>query len=339
MGVDISSILIKHPTNLRDHSGDVAAVDAYNVMYQFLSSIRQPDGTPLRDSQGNVTSHLSGIFYRTVNLIEAGIQPVFVMDGKPSPLKGREIEARRMQREKNRIELEKAIELEDVERIRSLSGRINYITPEMVAETADLLRAMGVPVIFAPSEGEAQCAYLTSSGLARSVITQDYDALLFGAVRVLRNFALTGKRKVPGRNIYMNVSPEYIDLKENLLALNITREQLIAIGILVGTDFNQGVPRVGAKTALSLVKKYGNLENVLEYKGIPYSDLSDVFDLFLNPPHSDQVNIARSPPDRFKIEEILATRHDFSHDRISPYIDTLERMWRQNSQSNLDSFF
>ncbi|MDS0257102.1 flap endonuclease-1 [Thermoplasmatales archaeon AK] len=335
----MSEILIRHPTNLREHSGEFSAVDSYNVMYQFLSSIRQPDGTPLLDSRGNVTSHLSGIFYRTVNLIEAGMQLIFVMDGKPSHLKGRELEARRLQREKNLVELEKAIELEDTERIRSLSSRINRISKEMVDESAELLQAMGVPVVFAPSEGEAQCAYLSSTGVVRSVITQDYDALLFGARRVLRNFTFSGKRKIPGRNMYINVSPEYIDLDENLQSLGITREQLIAIGIMVGTDFNEGVPRVGAKTALNLVRKHGDLKHALEAKGASFEDVAEVFDLFMNPPHRDDVIIARTPPDRARIEEILCSRHDFSPDRVSPYIDTLERIWGQNAQSSLDSFF
>ncbi len=339
MGVDISDILIKHETKIEDHSGMTMAVDSYNIIYQFLSSIRQPDGTPLMDNAGNVTSHLSGLFYRTVSLISAGLRLVYVMDGKPSSLKGNTLQERRLMREKNILELKKAEEAGDEERIRSLSGRINYLTSSMIDECRELLEAMGIPVVQARSEGEAQASYMNAQGAVDGVISQDYDCLLFGARRVFRNMTFSGRRKVPGRNFYVNVRPEYIDLEENLSNLAIDRRQLVWIGILTGTDFNRGVERVGAKTGLNLVRKGKTLKEILEMKNAHIDSLEEVEDIFLNPPHEEWGDIQQRSPDRELIMKILCDRHNFSHDRVSPYIDTLARLFSKGAQKSLDRFF
>jgi len=338
MGVAISDILIKHETRLKDHKGEKVSIDGYNVLYQFLSSIRQPDGTALMDHQGNITSHLSGLFYRTMNLIEAGIKPIYVFDGKPSELKSRTIEERRLVKEKARIELEEAIAAGETEKIRSLSARINYISRDMVRESIELLDYMGIPSVTAPSEGEAFASALCFHGIVNGVVSQDYDCLLFGAPRVYRNFTLFGRRKVPGRNIYINVSPEIIDLRENLEALGITREQLIYIGIMVGTDFNRGIKKVGAKTGLKLVKKYGDIRSILAARGEEIENLDEIIALFNNDIDISGVNTSLRRPEREKILEFLCDKHDFTRERIEPYIDTLETGFSDLSQSSLDNF-
>lgn len=339
MGVDISDILLKHQTTLKEHSGITVSVDGYNILYQFLSGIRQPDGTPLQDSRGRVTSHLSGIFYRTTNLMEAGIRPVFVFDGKPSELKNRTIEARILMKEKAKVELEEAKAAGDEERVRSLSARTSHLTRDMVREAQTLLDYMGIPNLTAPSEGEAQASMMSRSGLVDGVVSQDYDCLLFGARRVFRNFTFFGRRKVPGRNMYINVSPEYLDLSENLEYLNLTREELIQIGIMIGTDFNKGLPRVGAKTALKLIRKHGGIHEILAEKGMEIENLEAIIELFRNPPHREDFTVEFSKPNREKIIDFLCSEHDFSLNRIEPYIDTLETASKKQSQKSLDSFF
>ncbi|MFG1520125.1 MAG: flap endonuclease-1 [Thermoplasmataceae archaeon] len=338
MGVDIGDIVSKKVIKVKDFSGSIVSVDAYNILYQFLSSIRQPDGTPLIDDSGNVTSHLSGVFYRTVALLENGIRPVYVFDGKPSPLKNRTLDERRMIREKNKIELEQAITEGNEERIRSLSSRINYITREMVEETKLLLSYMGLPVVQAISEGEAQASIMSRDGVVQGVVSQDFDCLLFGARKVLRNFTFNGRRKLPGRNIYVNVSPEVIDLQETLEMNKITREQLIDVGILVGTDFNLGLKRVGAKTALNLIRKYGNIKRVLQEKKTSIENLDAIKDLFLNPPASNDYKIAFREPDEKNIIDFLCNMHSFSPSRVEPYIHTIRETLKGRSQSNLDFF-
>ncbi len=339
MGVDISNILVKHQTSLKENSGLTLSIDGYNILYQFLSSIRQPDGTPLMDSSGRVTSHLSGIFYRTINLMEAGIKPVFVFDGKPSELKNRTIEARIMMKEKAKAELVEARAEGNEERVRSLSARTSHLTREMVQEARTLLDYMGVPNLVAPSEGEAQASMMSKKGLVDGVVSQDYDCLMFGAKRVFRNFTFFGRRKVPGRNMYINVVPEYIDLNENLEKLQITHDQLIQIGILVGTDFNSGLYKVGAKTALNLMRKHGDIYKILETKEANIDNLEKIIDLFRNPPYNEDVDVQLQKPDTSKIIDFLCSEHDFALNRIENYIGTLQDIQQKQSQKSLDSFF
>ncbi len=339
MGVDISDLVVKHPTSLKDFAGSVLTVDAYNILYQFLSSIRQQDGTPLMDRKGRVTSHLSGIFYRTTSLLDGGIRPVYVFDGKPTELKNRTIEVRKLAKEKARVELAQAREEGDMERVRSLSGRINYVSQETVNETKQLLSLMGLPFVNAPSEGEAQASYMNGKGDVGGVISQDLDCLLFGATKLLRNFAVFGRRKVPGRNIYLNVQPEYIELEETLRINEITHEQLIQIGILVGTDFNKGIRGIGAKTALKLIKKHGDIAEVLKAKDTQIENLERLIDLFMNPDVTEHYDIAFNRPDKAGIIEFLCEEHNFTEQRVTPFVETLEKAYKRTSQANLDSFF
>lgn len=339
MGVNLEPILIKHKTALKDFSGNTVSVDAYNMLYQFLSGIRQPDGTPLMDSGGNITSHLSGIFYRTIALMEDGIRPVYVFDGKPSPMKLRTLEERKMLRERNEEELEKAIAGQDIEKIARLKRTINRITGDMIDESKHLLEYMGLPYVQAPSEGEAQASVMSSDGTVQAVISQDYDCLLFGARRVLRNFTIYGRRRISSRNIYISVDPEYIDLQENLEALGINREQLVDLGILVGTDFNDGVRKVGPKTALSLIKKHGRIEDVIREKGYEIPELENVREIFLKPVASHETAIKFGTPDREKIVDFLCGRHSFSPTRVEPYIEKLIHAMDRGNQFSLDSFF
>lgn len=339
MGVDISDLVIKHETRISDFSGYLVSVDAFNIIYQFLSSIRQSDGSPLTDLEGNVTSHLSGIFYKTISLMAEGIKPVFVFDGKPSPLKQRTIAERRLIKEKAKLNLEEAIEKGDAERIARLKRTINYVTPEIVEDCKKLLGFMGLPYVQAISEGEAQASSMSATGMVQGVISQDYDCLLFGARRIFRNFTLYGRRRISSRNVYISVNPEYIDLNETLSSLGVSREKLIDIAILIGTDFNESLQRVGAKTAISLMKKYGTLENVLNAKNEFISNLEEIRELFRNPPTVSDIEMKFMEPNKEEILKFLCETHNFSEDRITKGIEELQRQFSKGRQGNLDTFF
>ena len=338
MGVDLSAIVQRSPTTLKDHSGWYVAVDGYNVLYQFLSSIRQPDGTPLMDSGGRITSHVSGVFYRSITLLENGIVPIYVFDGKPSPLKARTLDERRLIKEKNRLELQEAIEKGDTERVRSLTSRINVITGEMIMEVKEVLGYMGLQWVQAPSEGEAQASWMSKTGLVHGVISQDYDCLLFGARKVLRNFTVSGRRKLPGKNIYVNVSPEVADLEKTLTVNGITHEQLVDIGILTGTDFNKGLERVGAKTALNLIRKHGDIFHVLREKGTEIPNLDAIRDLFMNPPTVETQLPGLKRPDISSLMKFLCDERGFTQQRVDPYVSKLDEIGKKSRQSNLDLF-
>ncbi|MDD4307354.1 MAG: flap endonuclease-1, partial [Thermoplasmata archaeon] len=260
MGIDLSDIVEPRPAALKDFKGRAVAIDGYNALYQFLSSIRQADGTPLMDSKGRITSHLSGTFQRTANLLEQGIRPVYVFDGAPNPMKAQTLRERRQRKEKAQAEWDEALEAGDMEVARMKAQQTSRLTKDMAQQAKDLLEYMGVPCVDAPQDGEAQASYMAAKGDVFAAASQDYDSLLFGAPVLVRNMTLSGRRKMPRRNVYVDVVPETLKLSEVLGALGITREQLVDIGVLMGTDFNDGVRGIGPKKGLKLIAEFGSGE-------------------------------------------------------------------------------
>jgi len=339
MGVDLTDLVPAHETSLVDLSGKVIAIDAFNTLYQFLSIIRQMDGTPLVDSRGEVTSHLSGIIYRVTNLVEQGIKPVFVFDGKPPILKAETIKARAEIREAARqmYEAAKAAGSAEAYKYAQASTSINA---RIIKDSKELLGYMGVPFIIAPSEGEAQASYMVSKGAADYVGSQDYDSLLFGAPRMVRNVTITGRRKVPRRGVYVDVKPEIIELQEALKALEINREQLIDMGILMGTDFNPGIYKVGPKTALKLVKKHPNMQAIFDEMGQTIENYEAIRDFFLHPPVTDDYCVKWGKPEPEKIKHFLCDEHDFSPDRVEKVVDRLDKAVSETGkQKTLSAWF
>ncbi|MEM2203340.1 MAG: flap endonuclease-1 [Sulfolobales archaeon] len=347
MGVDLKDLIpekaIRQINDLRELSGKIIAIDAYNALYQFLAAIRQPDGTPLMDSKGRVTSHLSGLFYRTINLVEAGIKPVYVFDGKPPEIKAAEIARRSMAKQKAEERLRIAREKGDEEEMRKYAQATSRLSNDMVESSKKLLNYMGIPWVQAPSEGEAQAAYMAMKGIAWATASQDYDSLLFGSPRLVRNLAVSGKRKLPGKEIYVEIKPEVIDLNLLMKTLEITREQLIDIAILVGTDFNpDGVEGIGPKKAYSLVKSYGSIDRVL--KVLPGArfpvDPMEIKKFFLNPPISEIPRIEWRAPDREKIIELLVEEYEFSRERVENNLERLSKaISRASAARGLDKWF
>ncbi len=329
--------------SLRALNGKSVALDAYNSLYQFLAAIRGEDGRPLMDSKGRVTSHLSGLFYRTINMLENGIKVAYVFDGKPPALKSKEIKRRVEIKEKAKEKYEEALRKGDIEEARKYAQISARLTKEMVEEAKRLLEAMGVPWVQAPSEGEAQAAYMAKKGDVWASGSQDYDSLLFGSPRLVRNLTITGRRKLPGKRAYVTVEPEEITLQCVLDKLGITREQLIDIALLIGTDFNEGVKGVGPKTALRLVKTYGDLERILKSLGVKDIDIyMEAKNIFLNPEVTDEYKLEWRPPDEKKIIEILVYEHDFNEERVKRAIERLRKAWREKiryRQVGLDAFF
>jgi flap endonuclease-1 len=338
MGTDIGELLKKQQVEISELSHKVVAIDAYNTLYQFLSIIRQRDGTPLKDSKGNTTSHLSGILYRLTSLMEEGIKPVFVFDGKPSHLKDRTIEKRMADREDAKIKWEEAKEKGLAEEAYIYAQASSRVTQEIADDSRQLLLAMGIPWVDAPSEGEAQAAHMVIKGNANYVASQDYDSLLFGAPLVARNLTITGKRKLPKKNIFVDVKPEIMELKENLAELEINHSQLIDIALCVGTDYNPGLEKIGPKKALKLVKEHGNIENVLQAVGQNIEDLQEIKDIFLNPSVTDNYALKWKKPDTDAIIAFLCEEHDFSKERVMKACERLKTI-SGPGQRTLDQWF
>jgi flap endonuclease-1 len=333
MGVDLGELLQKKKIDLKDLSGRWVAVDAFNTLYQFLSIIRQRDGTPLMDSRGRITSHLSGILYRTTNLIEAGVKVVYVFDGLPHPLKSGTLQERAEIRDKAAIAWEEArSEGEDGFKYAQAASRLNA---EILDDSKRLILAMGLPVVQAPSEGEAQAAYMAGRSEVYIVGSQDYDSLLFGAPRVVRNLAITGKRKLPRKNIYVDIEPESMTLEDELARLGIDRKQLVEIGMMCGTDYNPGLTRVGPKTALKLIREHKDLEGVLAATGEAMENCVEIRDIFLHPDVTDDYNIKMTRPKIDEIVSFLSEERDFDMERVEKTARRLEEAYKVG-QSTLD---
>ncbi len=333
MGVAIRDILADCKETLTwDGLSGTAAVDAHNALYQFLSIIRQPDGTPLMNGAGRITSHLSGILFRTVNLLEKGIRPVFVFDGKSPEFKQETIRERREVRTRADEAWKAALREGDMEEAYKQASASARIDSHIIASSHELLDLLGIPRVQAPSEGEAQAAHMARRGSVTYAVSQDYDSLLFGSPVLVRNLTVSGRRKTRGRTITVN--PERIVLSSLLDCLGVTREQLVEIGILVGTDFNPGIRGVGGKTALKIVRNE-EFESVIAEKQ-PGFDPAPIRDFFLDPPVTDDYTLEWRAPDVEGVAEMLCGRYDFSEERVR---SALAKVSVKATQKTLDAWF
>lgn len=340
MGLDLKPLITPTPLKLPELSGKVIAIDAYNTIYQFLSTIRGPTGEPLMNGRGEVTSHLSGLFYRNVNLLAENIKPVYVFDGEMHALKGQEIERRRQVKQEAMAQYSQALEEGRMEDAVKYGKRTSVLTDAMVEESEKLLATLGIPHIQAPADGEAAAAYLTRKELAYASASQDYDSVLFGATRLVRNLAVSGRRKVPNKNAYIDVEPEIYEHAGILKETGLTCEQLVDVGILIGTDFNPGgFAGIGPKTAIKLIKEHGRLENIEKIKSllqeVPYKEIRDIF---LRPevPKVDRIDFGAV--DREKVLDYLCVQKSFSTDRVAGTLDRLQKAEESRSQS-LEKWF
>ncbi len=333
----------KTKVDLKSLSGKSIAIDAYNALYQFLAIIRQPDGTPLKDSTGRITSHLSGLFYRTANLVEMDIKVVYVFDGVPPALKEVEIKRRTKVKAEALIKYERALQEGRIEEARTYAQMTSRLKDYMAEDSKRLLTQMGVPWVQAPSEGEAQAAHLAKKGDTNYCASQDYDSLLFGAPTLLRNVTISGRRKLPRKPVYVEVVPEIIELDQLLKELNVTREQLIDIGILVGTDFNpEGVKGIGPKTALKLIKKHESIEKLLptlkeaEFPAEP----KRIREIFLNPKVTDNYKLTWKDPNVEGVVDFLCRERDFSEERVRKALKKMtEGLRKAKGKVTLETWF
>ena len=348
MGVKINELVktVKKTITFENLSTRKIAIDAFNTIYQFLAIIRQPDGTPLKDYNGEVTSHLSGLFYRTINFIEHNIKPIYVFDGKPSDLKLETIKERRDIKAKAKEKMIEAQEAEDFREAKKFAQQTSKLTSGMIDESKKLIQYMGIPIIQATSEGEAQSAYLVENKDAWGCASQDYDTLLFGGERLIRNFAVSRSKKVKDTKVTLDI--EFISLSKLLENLGISREQLIEMGILIGTDFFPGIKGIGQHTALELIKKYETIEKMVEEKvsvgkaeiNIDLEIVSRIKKIFLNPEvEKNYSKLAWKKINYEKIEELLVEQHNFSKQRVVNALDRLKKLDRSTVQTSLDGFF
>jgi len=340
MGVQLGDIIPAREIRLENLANKRVAIDMYNTLYQFLTIIRGVDGRPLMDSRGRITSHLSGIFYRTCNFLSVGIKPIYVFDGEPPRIKREEAERRRMLREEASKKYEEALTAGRVEEARKYAQMSATLDEYLIKSAEELISLMGIPVVHAPSEGEAQAAYMVATGVADYVGSQDFDSLLFGGKMLVRNLTITGRRKLPGKKAYVEVNPEEISLDEALKVLEITREQLIEIALLVGTDYTDGIKGIGPKRALELVKSGLSLEDIFKKYGRDLSEIERYYEakeFFLHPEVKDIGELEWKDMDKEGVIRFLHDEHDFSLDRISKAIEEVKK--KRSAEGALSKWF
>jgi flap endonuclease-1 len=342
LGVNLTPIIIKKVLSLDDLRGKSFAVDANNYLYQFLSLIRTPDGTPLRDSHGNITSHLAGLMFRSTRLIhDYDIYLVFVFDGKPPELKQREIMKRRKLREKATQEWQEALQRKDYSTAFSKAVMSSRLTQPMVEDSKRLLSLLGIRYVQAQSEGEAQSAYMAMKHDVWAASSKDYDSLLFGAPLLLRYLTISGREFLPSKGVSRPLKPELIELDKFLNNYKITREQLTDIAILIGTDFNEGIKGIGPKTALDLIQTYGSLEALpaeVQSK-IEDQDCPSVRRLFLHPDIVSDYNLRYTELDEDGLLDFLCEQRDFSRDRVQTVIERMKAFYKGKRQSQLKDWY
>ncbi|MCH7968381.1 MAG: flap endonuclease-1 [Thaumarchaeota archaeon] len=340
MGLKLKQLIVREKTNLEFFASKVVAIDAYNAIYQFLAIIRGPDGSYLSDSNGRVTSHLSGLFYRNIRFLSIGIKPVYVFDGKPPSLKSVEIERRRQIKRDATIKYEKAISQGNLQDARKYAQQTSVMKDTMVEDSKKILSLFGIPYIDAPSEGESTAAHLTKTGQAYATASQDFDSVLFGAKRLVRNFSNSGRRKIPNRNTYIEIVPEIIDYEKTLKELGVTREQIVDIGILIGTDFNpDGFPRIGPKTALKMIKEHSKLEKIPQIQDkLSEVDYEQIRRIFLEPKVAHVSEIKFETINFDAIIKYLVDERSFSFDRVQTSLNRLKKSIERKSQT-LEKWF
>ncbi len=340
LGVNIGPLVPKQVLSLESLRGRSFAVDAANQLHQFLALIRTPDGVPLKDSKGRTTSHLVGLLYRTTRLItEFDIKLVFVFDGKPPELKTKEIEKRREIRQKAEEEYKEAVARGDMETAWSKAVATGRLTREMAKEAQQVLSYMGIPYVQAPCEGEAQAAYMAQKDAVWATASRDFDTVLFGSPRLLRYLTITGRKRLPSKGISVPLQPELIELHRVLTENQLTREQLVDIALLVGTDFHPGIPRIGPKTALKLLQEHKSIENLpskIKDQLPPFYE--QIQELFLNHPVTDDYDISPKPVDKEGLLNFLCKERGFSESRVSGVIERLLAASQSQRQQSLDTW-
>jgi len=343
LGVKLGGLVEARKFAIPDLAGRKVAMDGHNILYQFLAIIRSRQGEPLRDREGRVTSHLSGLIYRNSNLMEAGLKVAYVFDGTPHQFKRKVVRARAQVRREAKARYEEAVKEGRVEEARRYAQRAATVGTDIVADAKRLLTLMGVPWVQAPGEGEAQSSYMARRGDVWGSASQDFDSLLYGTPVLLRNLSITGRRKLPRKNVYIRVEPEMIELGRFLRELGLTREQLIDVGILVGTDYNpDGIKGVGPKTALKLIRKHGSLEGAIPHlKNAEFPHpVEEIRALFQSPRVTDEFELEWRPPDREGVVGFLCGERDFDRGRVLKAVEKISRGFsRGRERTTLDQWF
>ena len=333
---------------LKNYTGQIFSLDASLSMYQFLISTQQIKTgfsiAELRDSEGNLTGHLLGIFNRTIMLMENGIRPIWVFDGIPPEAKKNVLKKRKEIKENAEKEKNEAKDEGDMEKALKFANQTIKIDKKMIEDAKKLIQLLGIPVIEAPSEAEATCSIMAKDKVCYCACTEDMDTLCFGCPILIRDLSNKDDNVIQ------------IDLDLVLKGLNLNMDEFIDLCILCGCDYCSRIEGIGAINAYKLIKEHKNIESVLKYAEKYNKDSShkkkmiynlETFNyevarkLFKEPDVVDTKNIKLEfkKPDFNGLKEFLVKEKNFSESRIDNAIKRLDAAKSKASQSRLDNFF
>ncbi|KAL1919325.1 uncharacterized protein VTP21DRAFT_2018 [Calcarisporiella thermophila] len=324
---------------IKNYFGRKVAIDASMSIYQFLIAVRGQDGEVLQNEAGETTSHLMGMFYRTIRMCENGIKPAYVFDGKPPTLKSGELAKRLARRADATASMEAAKEEGDMEAYDKFSRRTVKVTREHNEECKKLLTLMGIPYVDAPCEAEAQCAALARAGKVFAAASEDMDTLTFCSPVLLRHLTFSEQRKMPIDEIHLDRA---------LAGLGLTMEQFVDLCIILGCDYVDPIKGVGPKTALELIREHGCIEGALEHiRGKPKYTIpedwpyEDARKLFLEPEVLDAADVELKwvAPDEEGIVAFLVQEKGFKEERVRKNVEKLRKYLKDAPQGRLDTFF
>lgn len=349
MGIKFKDLFspYKEDVNLKGLNGKKVGIDAYVMIYQMLARVRRAEeGGQEFSFQGNVTSHLIGIFQRCIYLLENGLKVCAIMDGPPVSMKERILQERASRRQEAERLRQEAMEEEDLETADKYAQAAISVTEQILDDSRKLFSLLGIPVVNAVHDAEAQIAQMVRFNVLDACVSQDYDSFAFGAPYVIRNLTVSQKRMIRGKTI--TVLPEQYYLDKILTGLEITQDQLILAGMLIGTDFNNGVKGVGPKTALKLVKEYPTLEAIkphieAKFTADDYSwdyyfpvDPDEIMSYFKNPPYNDVSDPKFGKVDSKGVTHFLVEERGFNRENVE---NRMKKVLKMQRQSSLSSFF
>ncbi|KAL2057652.1 hypothetical protein ABVK25_002036 [Lepraria finkii] len=328
---------------IKNHFGRKVAIDASMSIYSFLVAVRGNDGQQLMNETGETTSHLMGMFYRTLRIVDNGIKPVYVFDGAPPKLKSGEL-AKRFARKAEATEAaEEAKETGTAEEVEKFSRRTVRATREHNDECKRLLTLMGVPYIVAPTEAEAQCAVLARASKVYAAASEDMDTLCFDSPILLRHLTFSEQKKEPIQEFHLD---------RVLAGLVMDRKQFIDLCILLGCDYVDPIPKIGPSTAVNLIREHGSLEKVVEFiqndpkhkytlpDDWPYKEARELFfDPEVRSADHPDCDFKWNAPDVEGLVKFLVIEKGFSEDRVRNAAQRLNKNLKTAQQARLEGFF
>lgn len=308
---------------LDHYAGKVVACNATMSMTHFLLSTQfmASVGTGmLVDELGDPTAHLTGLFSRTIQLIETGIKPVWVFSKQVSELAPNSHYIKNRQRE-----------------IRGYPKRSTKITPEMSADAIKMMKLLGLPYVEAPENAEAQCAELVKTGKCYATISEDTEALAFGC-----NIVIKGVKSKHDPVVELN-------LDDILRKLDITYHEFVDLCILLGTKKCRSITGMGGKSAYKYIQQCSSIENIMDkiIRGQKRFNIPKDYDylgqrkIFLEPAVSpvNDLELSWKVPDEDQLKQYLIADKGFSASRVESGLKLIMQKYHKPTQLKIENFF